>query len=193
MTRNVIVVMSMSLDGYVTAANSRPEEPMGDGGQRLVEWAFGDDARDRGVLERGIDSIGAVVAGRRTYDTSLPWWRENGPTGTARRPVFVVSHGVPSETPENGVYTFVDGLEAAVARAKSVAGGKDVSVMGGADVVQQAIRSKIADQIQIHLVPVLFGAGTSLFDHIGHEHIDLEPMQVTQGGKAIHMRFRIVK
>lgn len=166
---------------------------MGDGGQRLVEWAFGDDARDREILERGIRSIGAVVAGRRTYDTSVPWWRENGPTGPARVPVFVVSHGAPRATPENGVYTFVDGLEAAVARAKSVAAGKDVSIMGGADIVQQAIRLKLADQIQIHLVPVLFGAGTPLFDHIGGEHIDLEPMQVTPGGKAIHLRFRVVR
>jgi dihydrofolate reductase len=190
---NVIVVMSMSLDGYVTAGSPRPGEPLGTGGQRLVEWAFGDDARDREILQRGIGSIGAVVAGRRTYDTSVPWWRENGPTGPARVPVFVVSHSAPAEVPKDGVYTFVDGLDAAVDRAKSAAGGKDVSVMGGADVVQQSIRLKLVDQIQVHLVPVLFGAGTRLFDHIGGEHIDLEPTQLTQGGKAIHLRFRVVR
>jgi dihydrofolate reductase len=190
---NVIVVMSMSLDGYVTAGSPRPGEPLGQGGQRLVEWAFGDDARDREILERGIGSIGAVVAGRRTYDTSVPWWRENGPTGPARVPVFVVSHSSPLAAPENGVYTFMDGIEASIAGAKSVAGGKDVSIMGGADVVQQAIRLKLVDQIQVHLVPVLFSAGTRLFDHIGAEHIDLEPMQVTQGGKAIHLRFQVVR
>lgn len=190
---NVIAVMTMSLDGFVTAANTRPDAPLGDGGERLMEWAFGDDARDRETLERGIDGLGAVVAGRRTYDTSVPWWGENGPTGPARKPVFVVSHGVPRETPAKGVYTFVDGFEAAVARAKAAAGGKDVSLMGGADIVQQAIRSGAADQIQIHLVPVLFGAGTRLFDHIGGEHVQLEPMKVVQGGKAIHLRFRVVR
>lgn len=190
---NVIVVMSMSLDGYVTAANSSSEEPLGDGGERLVEWAFGEDERDREVLARGIDSIGAVVAGRRTYDTSVPWWQANGPTGPARKPVFIVSHSTPSDTPEDGVYSFVNGVEAAVACAKSAAAGKDVSVMGGASVVQQAIRAKLVDQIQVHLVPVLFGAGTTLFDHIGQDHIQLEPMHVNQGGKAIHLRFRVVK
>lgn len=75
---------------------------------------------------------------------------------------------------------------------KAAADGKDVSIMGGADIVQQAIRSGVADQIQIHLVPVLFGAGTRLFEHIGGEHIQLEPMKVVQGGKAIHLRFRVV-
>jgi dihydrofolate reductase len=76
--------ISMSLDGFMTAANQRPEEPMGDGGLKLVEWAFGQDERDRAVLTDGIAGTGAVIAGRRTYDDSLPWWGADGPTGEAR-------------------------------------------------------------------------------------------------------------
>lgn len=88
----VVVDMSMSLDGFDTAANPRLEEPMGDGGQKLVEWAFGSDERNRKYLETAIAGLGAVIAVRRTYETSLPWWGADGPSGPARRPVFVVTH-----------------------------------------------------------------------------------------------------
>jgi dihydrofolate reductase len=94
--------ISMSLDGYMTAANQRPEEQMGDGGERLHEWAFGNDERDREVLTSGVEGTGAVIAGRRTYEDSLPWWGADGPTGQARVPVFVVCHDVPEDTPVGG-------------------------------------------------------------------------------------------
>jgi len=80
MTR-VIFDISMSLDGFVTASNVRPEEPMGDGGQRLHEWAFGEDERNRELLAEAIDALGAVIAGRRTYDLSVPWWGGGRPIG----------------------------------------------------------------------------------------------------------------
>ena len=109
----VIFDISVSLDGYMTASGRRPAEPMGDGGLRLVQWAFGDDERDRAILTDGIASIGAVIAGRRTYDDSLPWWGPGGPTGEARLPVFVVTHSVPDDAPADGVYVFVtDGIDA---------------------------------------------------------------------------------
>ena len=95
--------ISMSLDGFVTAANRRPEEPMGDDGERLHAWAFkSEDERNRKILEGGA-ALGAVIAGRRTYDDSVPWWGPDGPTGPARVPVFVVSHTVPDAVPEGGV------------------------------------------------------------------------------------------
>jgi dihydrofolate reductase len=98
---NVTLDISMSLDGFVTASNARSEEPMGDRGQRLHEWAFGGgDNRDREVLERGISATGAVIAGRRTCDTSAKWWGADGPSGPARLPLFVVSHDVPKDVPE---------------------------------------------------------------------------------------------
>ena len=190
----VIFVISMSLDGFITAANQRAEEPMGDGGQRLHEWMMdAEDSRNREILTRGIGGIGAVIAGRRTYDDSLPWWGADGPTGPARVPLFVVSHAPPAETPEGGVYSFVDGIEAALARAHEAAGDKDISVMGGANVAQQFIRAGLIDEIQIHLVPVLFGSGTRLFERLGSEHIQLEPVEVIPTAAATHLRFRVVR
>jgi dihydrofolate reductase len=114
----VIFDISMSLDGFVTAANVRPEEPLGDGGQRLHEWAFGDDERNRELLEEAVNFVGAVIAGRRTYDLSVPWWGADGPAGPARVPVFVVTHAEPEDAPEGGVYTFVtDRIESTLEQA----------------------------------------------------------------------------
>lgn len=190
----VFLDISLSLDGFMNAANVRPEEPMGDGGQRLHEWAFTSaDERGREIFSEGVGATGAVIAGRRTYDHSVPWWGADGPTGPARLPVFVVSHNVPKDQPKGGVYSFVDGISAALERAKGAAGDKNVTVMGGADIAQQFIRAGLVDEISIHLVPVLFGNGTRFFDHIGNEHIQLETTKVVDTAAAIHLRFRVVK
>lgn len=192
----VIFDISMSLDGFMTAANQTLEEPLGEGGLQLHAWAIGDDAdaRDRKVLEEGIASIGAVIAGRETYDTSLPGWGTDGPTGLARRPVFVVTHRAPAESPEGGVYTFVtDGIASALAQARATAGKKDISVMGGARIGQRYLAAGLVDEILIHLIPVLFGSGTRLFDQLGDAHIQLEALDVVATPLATHLRYRVVK
>jgi dihydrofolate reductase len=190
----VIFDISMSLDGFVTASNVRPEEPMGDGGQRLHEWAFGEDERNRELLAEAVNFVGAVIAGRRTYALSVPWWGADGPTGPARVPVFVVTHAEPEEVPEEGVYTFVtDGIESALEQAKMAAGDKDVAVMGGAEMGQQYIGAGLVDEISIHLVPVLLGGGTRMFEHLGGEHIQLESTGVIETPEATHLRFRVVE
>jgi dihydrofolate reductase len=190
----VVFDISMSLDGFMTAANQRTEEPMGEGGLRLVKWAFGDDQRDREVLTSGVAGTGAVIAGRRTYDTSVPWWGANGPTGPDRVPVFVLSHGVPAEVPAGGVYTFVaGGIDRALEQARAAAGGKDVCVMGGAQTGQQYLRAGLVDELSIHLVPVLLGSGTRMFEHLGDGHLQLENAGVTQTPAATHLRFRIAR
>jgi dihydrofolate reductase len=190
----VVFIISMFLDGFITAANRRPEQPKGDGGLRLVEWAMSDDERSRKVLEEGIAEAGAVIAGRETYDTSLPWWGPDGPTGSARRPVFVVTHTAATEAPEGGVYTLVtEGIHRALEQARAAAAGRTVAVMGGASIGQQFIAAGLVDELQLHLVPVLFGGGTRMFEHLGDEHIQLEPLQVVETPAAIHLRFRIVK
>jgi len=192
----VVVDISMSLDGFVTASNIRPEESMGDGGQRLHEWAFNSkDDRNREILAQGGKATGAIIAGRRTYDTSVPWWGADGPTGPSRLPVFVVTHTVPEEVPEGSVYSFVtDGIESTLQEAKAAAGDKNVTVMGGAEIAQQYIRAGLVDEISIHLVPVLFGSGTRLFENLGDEHIQLEiAPKVVVTATAIHQQFRVVK
>ena len=123
MTTTVIFDISMSLDGYVTAAHQTAAEPMGEGGEALHEWAFGDDPANRELLASTMAGLGAVIAGRRTYDHSLPWWGADGPTGAARRPVVVVTHQAPAQSPDGGVYEFVTaGIHTALERAKALAG-----------------------------------------------------------------------
>jgi len=191
----VIFDISMSLDGFMTAANQTSEEPLGKGGLQLHDWALDDtDAVGRKILQEGIASIGAVIGGRKTYDDSIPWWGADGPTGPARRPLFVVTHKAPAESPEGGVYTFVtDGIERALAQARAVAGEKDISVMGGASIGQQYIAAGLVDEISIHLVPVLFGSGTRMFEHLGAKHIQLEALDTVGTPVATHLRFRVVK
>src|SRR5262245_11478724 len=117
--------ISMSLDGYVTASGVRPHEPMGDGGQILHEWAFGGDQSGRDVLADSQATVGASIAGRRTYDLSIAWWGADGPGSEARTPTIIVSHSQPDTVPEGGVYTFVHTPEDAVAAATAMAGDKD--------------------------------------------------------------------
>ena len=189
----VIFDISMSLDGFVTASNVRPEEPLGDGGRRLHEWAFGEDERNRELLEEAVNFVGAVIAGRRTYDLSVASWGSDGPAGPARVPVFVVTHVEPEDVPEGGVYAFVtDGIESALGQAKAAAGEKDVAVMGGAEVGQRYIRAGLVDEISIHLVAVLFG-GTRMFEHLGGGHVRLETAEVIETPEATHLRFRVAR
>jgi dihydrofolate reductase len=185
--------MSMSLDGFIEAADPTPEEPLGAGGERLHEWAFGEDERDRGVLADGAEGVGAVIAGRRTYDASVAFWGADGPTGPARLPVFVVTHEPPADSPENGVYRFAtDGIEAALKDAQEAAGDRNVTVMGGADLGRQFLAASLVDELSLHLVPITFGRGKPLFEGLPTEHpMELEPLSTIQTPNATHLRFRI--
>lgn len=186
--------ISMSLDGFITAAHQTSERPMGDGGERLHDWAFGDDETNRRFLERAIEGLGAVICGRRTYDTSLPWWGADGPSGLARRPVFVVTHEAPPENPPGGVYRFVtDGIDSALKQARAAAGGQDVTIMGGADLGRQYVAAGLVEELSIHLVPVLLGAGTRMFTEIHNGHRQLEVVDTVFTPAATHFRYRIVQ
>jgi dihydrofolate reductase len=189
---SVIFDMSMSLDGYIRAANPRPDEPLGEGGEALHAWAVNDDdAAGRDVLNRGIAGTGAVICGRTTYDDSVRWWQADGPTGPARLPVFVLTHTAPSDAPAGGVYVFATtGIEDALAQAREAANGKTVSIMGGPAVGNQFLRAGLVDELSIHLVPVLFGAGTRLTETLP-AHIELELADQVSAPSATHLRYRI--
>jgi dihydrofolate reductase len=185
--------ISMSLDGYITASNQTTDEPMGAGGASLHEWAFGSDEQNRRLFEQAAASLGAVICGRRTYDHSLPWWGPDGPTGPDRRPVFVVTHRAP-EPPPDSVYSFVtDGIERALERARAAAGDRDVTVMGGADLGRQYLAAGLIEEISIHLVPVLFGGGTRLFEHFHNGHMALRAVDTLSTPSATHLRYRIAE
>jgi dihydrofolate reductase len=187
--------ISMSLDGFIEAADPTPDEPLGVGGERLHAWAFGEDERDRRVLADAGRDLGAVIAGRRTYDASVPFWGADGPTGPRRLPVVVVTHEAPTDSPPDGVYRFVtEGLEAALGDAREAAGGLNVTVMGGADIGRQCLAAGLVDELSIHLVPIVFGRGKRLFeDHWAEQQLQLEPLSTIQTPNATHLRFRVVR
>lgn len=191
----VIFDISMSLDGLITGANPRPEAGwggLGEGGERLHDWGFNSsDPRNREIIER-YTTIGANIFGRTGYDHSILNWGADGPTGAARIPTVIVSHSVPQDVPDGGVYTFVNNVDAAFETAKTLAGDKDVIIMG-ANLAGQFLQRGLIDEISIHLVPVVFGSGTRLFEGLEGEHISLESIEVIQTAEAIHMRFRVMK
>ena len=182
---------SMSLDGFITAANPRPEAGMGEGGLQLFEWTNSADPRNREIVESGM-STGAVIVGRTTYDLSIPYWGADGPLGTARVPTVVISRSVPKDIPDGHVYTFVNKIEAAFETAKQLAGDRDVSMVGS-QIGRQFLKLGLIDEVSVHVVPALFGSGTPLFGDLDSQHISLEPVEVIETAEVIHLRFRVVK
>ncbi|HEY0448791.1 dihydrofolate reductase family protein [Actinophytocola sp.] len=187
----VVFDISMSLDGYVTAAHQTAAEPMGKDGLVLHDWWWDGDPASQELRTATQERYTAYVAGRTTYDHSLPWWQADGPSG--RRPVFVVTHEAPARSPEGGVYEFVTGgIEEALERAKAAAGGGVVEVMS-ASLARQFIEAGLLDEIVLHVVPVLFGGGTRLFDDLKIDHTRLEQIDVVRTALATHLRYRVVK
>ena len=188
----VIYDISMSLDGYVRAADPTPEAPLGRGGEALHDWALGADPEGRALLDRAVANTGAMICGRRTYDDSLRWWGADGPTGSVRLPTIVVTHAAPAEVPDGGVYTFVTtGLEDALAQARAAAADRDVAIMGGPDVANQFLRAGLVDEVSIHLAPVLFGHGTGLTEALP-AHVRLELTDNVSTSHGTHLRYRVV-
>jgi dihydrofolate reductase len=187
----VVLDITMSLDGFIAGPNVNPKLPMGQGGLRLHDWLFvTKNEIDAKVLDETVETSGAVIVGRRTYDVSIDdaW----GGVSPFKVPAFVVSKDVPEAAKES--FTFVtDGIESAITQAKAVAGDRNVWVMGGANIAQQYIKARLFDDLQIHIAPVLLGEGIRLFEHIGNDHIELESTRVLETPGAIHLSFRVVK
>jgi dihydrofolate reductase len=188
----VICAMSMSLDGYVTGPNDSRENPFGDGAGMLHDWIFDratDD--DRALLQEMLDTCGAVVMGRTSFDKNEGdgGWGDGGPVGDT--PCFVVTHHAPTATYPS-IYTFVtDGVERAIEQAKAVAGDKVVG-LHGATVMQQGLPLGLVDEIHVHVIPVLLGGGTPLFAHLDAA-ITLERTRVLATPAATHLAFRVVR
>jgi dihydrofolate reductase len=193
--------ISMSLDGFITGPNDDVSRPLGEGGERLHQWVYelaswrerhglsgGKANRDAEVLEEAFRNVGAFLMGRRMFNHGEKPWGDNPPF---HMPVFVVTHqSRPAVRKEGGTtFNFVtDGIESALKQAKAAAGGKDVSVSGGANIVQQVLKAGLLDEIQIHLVPVVLGGGRRLFEHLGK--IELEPARVIDSPGVTHIRFK---
>ena len=189
---SVVADMSISLDGYVTDPNDSRENPFGDGAETLHDW-FGDAAtdQDRAILAELTDGVGAVVMGRRSFEKNEGdgGWGEAGPVGEV--PCFVLTHDLPTRS-QSSVFTFVtDGVASAIEQAQAAAGSKLVSLFG-ATVTQQALPLGLVDEIRVHVVPVLLGAGTPLFGALDRS-ITLRRTGVTVTPPATHLKFRVIR
>jgi dihydrofolate reductase len=184
--------ISMSLDGFITAGDQTKEEPLGKHGEFLHEWFFNSGAEGDAYVQSLTSKLGAVICGRKCYDDSAPFWDEGGPTGPLRLPLFVVTHRPLLASHSTGIYHAASSIPDAIDQATAAAKGKDVSLMGGADIFRQALAAGLVDEIELHIVPVLFGAGTRLFDTLP-EQIKLEPTSTFDTPLARHIAYRVVK
>src|SRR5215207_695555 len=193
-----VLYMSMSLDGFIAGPNERPDNGLGDGGHRLHEWALpGADASHKDIAELGgvngqvVDefmSTGAVVAGRGTFGPAGGWGGDHH-DGV---PIWVLSRREPGiDVTGWPLVTYVDDVTTAMTEAKRAAGEKKVLVHG-AGVAQLALAAGVLDELELHVVPVLFGQGRRLFDNLSAEQIELECTRILGGEAGVtHMHYRV--
>jgi dihydrofolate reductase len=193
----VLAGITTSVDGCVAGPDDGPDKGLGEGGERLHHWVFGGpwtyDEEPRGEatgedaawLADAFSRIGAVVAGRWTYEASGHWGGEN-PWNV---PLFIVTHR-PEEEPEGAGFSFVSGVQEAVEQARQAAGEKDVHVMGGADVIRQSLEAGLVDELTIIVAPVILGGGKRLFEGFSRS-IELEHLGVRQSPYATFIDYRV--
>jgi dihydrofolate reductase len=204
--------ISMSLDGFVAGPSQSVDNPIGIGGMRLHQWAFplavwramhglqgGEVNESTRVVEESFANIGATVMGRNMFgghpgpwDAKKPWngwWGVNPPF---HHTVFVLTHYAREPLDREGgtTFTFVtDGIEAALEQARRAAGGKDISLAGGARTAQQYLAAGLLDEMEISVVPTLLGSGERLFDGVGDELHGLELVRTVATPKVTHLKF----
>lgn len=192
-----VLYMSMTLDGFIAGPNEGPGNGLGDGGQRLHDWII--SSAEGGTMEfkhlTGADkqvydemmATGAVVAGRGTFEPAHGW---NG-DHHGGVPIYILSrHPAPDWAAKWPLVQYVSDLKTAMADAKKAAGSKNVMVHG-AGIAQRAIPAGLLDELMIHLVPVMFGQGRLLFDHLPFKAHELERIRVLQGDGVTHLHYRI--
>ena len=203
---------SISLDGFTAGPNQSLENPIGEGGLRLHEWVFAtntwrksqglpavpetpDDAIVKDLMSN--EGVGAYILGRNMFaagrgDWDLSWKGWWGDNPSYRAPVFVLTHYARDPVPMEGGTTFhfvTDGAESAVRQAREAAGGKDVQVGGGAHTVQQLLRIGKLDELYLHVVPIVLGAGERLLENVGDPK--MAPVGVTASPAVTHIKYRV--
>ena len=193
-----VLYMSISLDGFIAGPNERLDNGLGDGGERLHEWALaGDPAagveaalRSDGVNGKLLGEMlatGAVVAGRGTFEPAGGW----GGDHHGGVPIFILTRRDPAELRRWPLVAYVDDVATAMTRAKEAAGERNVLVHG-AGTAQLALAAGVLDEIELHVVPVLFGQGRRLFEGLPAEQVELERTRVLEGEDGVtHMHYRV--
>jgi dihydrofolate reductase len=190
-----VLYMSMSLDGFIAGPNERPDNGLGDGGLRLHEWLMGGDLealrRSGGVNGGLVDEFmatGAVVAGRGTFEPAGGWGGDHH-DGV---PIFIVARDEPGiDISQWPLVTYLDDVTAAMTRAKEAAGDRNVLVHG-VGVTRLALAAGVLDELELHVIPVVFGQGRRLFEGLPAEQIELERIRILEGeGGVTHLRYRV--
>lgn len=209
--------ITVSADGYVAGPNQTLENPIGEGGMALHQWVFptktfqamhgeggagGDTGINDDVLREAFENLGATIMGRNMFgpvrgpwgrDPWKGWWGDNPPY---HHPTFVLTHHERDPLPMQGGTTFhfvTEGIASALAQARQAAGGKDISVAGGASIVQQYLSAGLLDELDLHIVPVILGAGERLLDRLDPKKITLELIRSLEGPGVTHTKYRVVK
>jgi dihydrofolate reductase len=208
---SVTCQISISLDGYVAGPNQSLDDPIGEGGMRLHQWAFatdtwneahgqegGERTVDSKVVEELMAGIGAFIMGRNMFgpgrgawdESWTGWWGEDPPYHT---PVYVLTHHerAPVEMLGGTTFHFVTGgIEAALEQARAAAGELDVSIAGGASAVNQYLAAGLLDELYLHIVPVVLGGGERLLVDVGDPK--LEPIEVVASPAVTHIKYRVI-
>lgn len=200
MTR-VIADISISLDGFVTGPDAGPGNGLGTGGAPIHGWVLEQPRSevDEAILSEGFGRTGAVIMGRNLFDVidAPGGWNDEVGYGhdqdqSGLPPCFVVTHAVPAQVRLKSRFEFVtEGVAAAIERGRAAAGDRDVVIMGGASIVDQSLAEHLADELRIHLSPVVMGAGTRLFTLTGPTRLMQREVRVSP--RATHIAYDVVK
>jgi dihydrofolate reductase len=202
--------ISTSIDGFVAGPKQSIDNPIGEGGMRLHEWVFetaswrklqgmdgGSPSPDSDVIAEAMAGVGATIMGRKMFggddgpwdETWTGWWGDDPPFHTD---VFVLTHHrrAPLSLHDTTFNFVTDGVESALQQARAAARGKDVAIAGGASVVRQFLGAGLLDELYLHIVPIVLGAGERIFDDVGD--LALEPVKVVASPGVTHIRYRVV-
>ena len=206
--------ISISADGFVAGPNQSEAEPLGEGGEQLHDWVVslaawrephgkqgGEVNESTPIMEESLENVGAGVMGRNMFGPPgggdwgdgewKGWWGDEPPF---HYDVFIVTHHPrePVEMEGGTTFSFVtDGIETALQRAKESAGGQDVMLSGGAEIINQYLAAGLLDELDLHVVPVLLGGGARLFEDLGGAEIGLEQVRAVDAPGVTHVKYRV--
>jgi dihydrofolate reductase len=208
--------ISISLDGFVAGPNQSEQNPLGEGGERLHDWVVqlaawreahgrqgGEVNASTRITEESMENIGAAVMGRNMFGPIgggpwgdgqwKGWWGDNPPY---HYPVFVVTHHPRDPVEMEGATTFhfvTDGIESALEQARRAAGDKDVFLLGGGQIIRQYLAAGLLDELELHVVPVLLGGGSRIFDNLGEAGVQLEQVRAVEAPGVAHLKYRVLR
>jgi dihydrofolate reductase len=193
----IVLYMSMSLDGFIAGPNEAVDNGLGDGGHRLHEWCLTDADHDgvgglvgvNGRVFAESMATGAVVCGRGTAEPAGFWGGDNH-DGV---PIFILTRQDPEGLPQWPLITYVNDVTTAMTRAKHAAGDKNVLVHG-AGTAQLALAAGALDEIELHVIPVLFGQGRRLFEGLAPGQIELKRTRILGGEAGVtHIHYQVLR